>query len=487
MDSSFLRVETDTAHMHVGWMAVVDLPPGARGLDAALLRERIGARLHLTPRFRQRVVPVPMRVGEPVWQDVPDFDLGRHVTSVGDEWELDRAAMRATSDAFFSEQLDRSGPLWQILVAPRLTGGRAAILGKVHHAMVDGIAAVEMGMLMFDATPEPEPTDTVGWTPAREAGGLRRTVDSLADTAVDQLRVARRAMSMAMSPAHTVRVADTLRRAAVSLADDALHPAGECYLNDPIGPRRTLVTHRVRLTRMLELKRRHGATLNDITLAVCAGALRRFALRRGDEPRDLRVMVPVSVRGDGEERSQGNRITFAFIDLPVSPTRSEDRLAGVIEQMAELKTSGRIGGSSALLQGLGALPEPLKDRAARYAVSPRLYNLTISNVPGPRSALYAAGARVSSVYPVIPLPDRHALAIGVLTYEDHAHFGLHADPGVLPRVGGLPLMIDDALAELELGSRARPAPAPARGRSRSRTAPPRARTRAAGHAPGTRR
>ena len=116
--------------------------------------------------------------------------------------------------------------------------------------------------------------------------------------------------------------------------------------------------------------------------------------------------------------------------------RSEDRLAGVIEQMAELKTSGRIGGSSALLQGLGALPEPLKEVAARYAVSPRLYNLTISNVPGPRTALYAAGARVRSVYPVIPLPDRHALAVGILTYEDHAHFGLHADPGVLPRAGG---------------------------------------------------
>jgi diacylglycerol O-acyltransferase len=473
--------------MHVGWMAVLDLPPGARSLEAALLRERIGGRLHLTPRFRQRVVQVPMRVSEPVWQDVPDFDLDRHVSTVGDESELDRAAMRAVADAFFSEQLDRDRPLWHILVVPRLAGGRAAVLGKVHHAMVDGIAAVELGMLMFDGMPDPAPAAPVGWSPGRQSGPVRLAVGSLTDTAVDQFRLARRAVSLARSPAYTVRMADTLRRAAVSLADDALHPAEGCYLNDPIGPRRTLVTHRVRLSRMLDLKQRHGATLNDITLAVCAGTLRRFAARRGDEPRDLRVMVPVSVRAAEEERSQGNRITFAFIDLPVSRARSEDRLAGVIEQMAELKTSGRIGGSSALLQGLGALPEPLKEMAARYAVSPRLYNLTISNVPGPRTALYAAGARVRSVYPVIPLPDRHALAVGILTYEDHAHFGLHADPGVLPRAGALPLMIDDSLAELELGSRARPVRPPERGRPRSRQAPARSRPRAAGHAPGTRR
>ena len=148
--------------MHVGWMAVLDLPRGERGLDAALLRERIGGRLHLTPRFRQRVVQVPMRVSEPVWQDVPDFDLDRHVSAVGDESELDRAAMRSIADAFFSEQLDRSRPLWHILVVPRLIGGRAAVLGKVHHAMVDGIAAVELGMLMFDGIPEPEPAAPVG-------------------------------------------------------------------------------------------------------------------------------------------------------------------------------------------------------------------------------------------------------------------------------------------------------------------------------------
>jgi len=457
--------------MHVGWISIVDLPPGSAGLDTCLLTDRIEARLHLAPRFRQRVVKVPLSVNEPVWQDVADFDVAEHVRSEGNG-RLDRDGLRAVADRFLSRPLDRGRPLWEILVVPRLSGGRAALLGKVHHAMVDGVAAVELGMLMFDVGDDQERPSAVDWSPAAPDGPVRLAVDSIADIALDQFRAARRAVSMTRSPARTLRIADTLRRAALSLAEDALRPAHDSYLNVPIGPGRTLVTHRVPLSRMLELRRRLGVTLNDVTLTVCAGALRRFAARRGDEARDLRVMVPVSVRDAADDPAQGNRITFAFMDLPVSRPRSADRLAAVVEQMADLKTSGRISGSATLLQGMGALPEPLKERAARLAVSPRLYNLTISNLPGPRVALHAAGAQVRSIYPVIPIPDRHALAIGVLTYGDHAHFGLHADPSVLPRIGGLPVMLDDALAELELGSRRaawppKPAPRPARARART--------------------
>jgi WS/DGAT/MGAT family acyltransferase len=223
------------------------------------------------------------------------------------------------------------------------------------------------------------------------------------------------------------------------------------------------VTHRVRLARLLALKRHHGATLNDVTLAICAGALRRLAVRLGAEPEDLRVMVPVNVREQTDSSAEGNRITFAFVELPVATPGGHDRLARVMERMAELKESGRIAGSASLLQGLGVLPEPVKERAARLAVSPRLYNLTISNVPGPQVALYAAGARVRSTYPVVPIPDRHALSIGILTYAGQAHFGLYADPVALPRVGVLPVLLEDAVAELEFGAgrgpprRARPA------------------------------
>jgi len=447
VDSSFLRVETPTAHMHVGWLSFVELPSGVDRLDGRLLKARIAARLHLAPRFRQRVVKLPLSATDPVWDDAADFEIGRHVRISRAQRQLSAPDARAEADEFLSRPLDRDHPLWQILVIPRVRGGRAALVGKVHHAMVDGVAAVELGMLMFDVGEQQQPS-SVEWSPAPSQGALRLTIDSLADSALEQFRAARRMVWR--SPAQTVRVADTMRRAAFSLVEDAIHPAPPSYLNPPIGSRRTLVGHRMELRRLLAVKRHHDATLNDVVLTVCTGVLRGFALRHGEEPHDLRVMVPVNVRERTDPQAQGNRISFAFFDLPVAEPSARDRLAQVIERMAEVKESGRIGGTAALLRGVGGLPEPLKERAARLAVSPRLYNLTVSNVPGPRVPLYAAGARVQSIYPVIPIADRHALAVGVLTYDGYAHFGVYADPEALPRVHGLPVNFEDALLELEL-------------------------------------
>src|SRR4051812_644379 len=478
MDSSFLRVETPTAHMHVGWMSWLDLPPGQDQLDIELVIERLAARLHLFPRFRQRVVRVPLGMAEPVWRDDPHFDIRRHIVEAAPGRPVGEAV-----DDLLSTPLDRDRPLWQILVVPRAGDGRALIAGKVHHAMVDGIAAVELGVLLFDATAEPSATAPEAWSPAAPEGGVRLAADAVADTALAQFRAAGRLVALGRAPAQTVRVAETMRRAALSLADDAMRPAPVSYLNVPIGPRRTLATHAVRLGRLLELKAAFGTTLNDVVLAVCAGALHRFAQRRGDAPRDLRVMVPVSVRDPSGDAGAGNRITFAFLTLPVGKPSPPDRLAAIVEEMGELKRSGRIAGSAMLLRGLGALPEPLKDRAARLAASPRLYNLTISNVPGPRMPLYVAGARVRSIVPVIPITDDHALAIGVLTYDDRAHFGLYADPVALPRARSLALALEDATAELELAAGRRPTgpsrparrhPSPGR-RSPARASPTRSR------------
>jgi WS/DGAT/MGAT family acyltransferase len=447
MDSSFLRVETPTAHMHVGWLSWLDLPAGQERLDVELLVQRLAARLHLFPRFRQRVVRVPLGMAEPVWRDDPGFDIRDHVSEADAGRPVDEVV-----DELLSTPLDRNRPLWEILVVPRAGEGRAAIAGKVHHAMVDGIAAVELGVVLLDASAEPPALAPEAWEPAPAEGGVRLAADAVADTALAQFRAAGRLVALGRAPGQGIRVADTMRRAALSLADDAMRPAPASSLNVPIGPRRTLVTHGVHLDRLLELKRALGATLNDVVLTACAGALHAFARRRGEEPTDLRVMVPVNVR-DGEGGAEaGNKITFAFLPLPVSAGSPLDRLAAVTEAMGEIKGSGRIAGSAMLLRGLGALPEPLKDRAARLAASPRLYNLTISNVPGPRMPLYIAGARVRSIVPVIPIPDDHALAIGVLTYDERAQFGFYADPDALPRVRSLPILLEDAIADLELAA-----------------------------------
>ena len=213
LDSSFLTVETPVAHMHVGWLSTLLLPCGSEALDAPALAKRIAARLHLAPRFRQRLAQSP--VGEPAWVDDPGFRLERHVKEI-DAAPPTRAQLDLVAGRFLSMQLDRSRPLWEISVVPRLADdNRAAIIGKVHHSMVDGIAAVELGMLLFDLAPDAALPDRVDWQPERAAGPLQLAAGSVVDGAIEQFRAARRVAALGMAPRKTVRIAETMRRAAL--------------------------------------------------------------------------------------------------------------------------------------------------------------------------------------------------------------------------------------------------------------------------------
>lgn len=196
------------------------------------------------------------------------------------------------------------------------------------------------------------------------------------------------------------------------------------------------------------IKRSRGVKLNDVVLTLAAGALRHLALVRGEEPADMRVMMPVSTRSAGERAAGGNRITFCFLRLPLTLSHPLDRLRRVRAETLEIKRSGQIAGSELLLRSLVQLPGPLRTRAARLAASPRLYNLTVSNVPGPPVPLYAAGARVSSAFPVIPFSEGHALSLGALNYHGVMHFTAYADPVTLPEARELPALLSTARVEL---------------------------------------
>lgn len=446
--------------MHVGWLATVELPDGVSELDANKLAERLAARLPLAPRFRQRVVPAPL--GEPVWVDDPRFRIEDHLTvegaSAGD------GRLQELVGAFFSRQLDRDRPLWEIAVIPRTGPGRGAILGKVHHAMVDGVAAVELGAMLFDASPDSDVGAAADWSPERQDGPLRLAVDAVADGALEQFRAARRIAALGLRPRSSARLAETMRRAALSLAEDIARPAPSSFLNTEIGPGRALVTERLPLSRFERIKRARGVKLNDVVLAATAGALRRFAALADAEPIALRAMVPVSVRSADERDAGGNRITFAFIDLPLDEPDAAARLRLVHERTQELKRSGRIAGSDALLRSMDQLPGFLKERAARLAASPRMYNLAVSNVPGPPLQLYAAGLPVEEIYPVIPISDGHSVAIGVLTYRGAVHFSAYVDPDVLRDACALGSLFGAAVTELEHRvARRYAAPAPGSG------------------------
>jgi len=451
LDASFLRVETPTAHMHVGWLATLELPPGAERLDAAEVRDRIAARLHHVPRFRQVVRDPPGGLAPPYWDDASAFDLEEHVREL-DGPPASGPDLLAHAEAFFSTQLPRDRPLWELLIVPCLGSRRAAVLGKVHHAMVDGVAAVQLGLLLFDGDQAAEAGLPVPWAPRPQPGLLRGVLDSARDTALEQFRGARRAAELGLAPGRGVRMADTMRRAAFGLVDDVRHPAPASYLNAPIGPRRRLIGATLSLPRALAIKERTHTKLNDVVLATVAGALARLAPAHGRPAADLRAMVPANVRTATPD-AQGNAISFLFVDLPVRAPPSE-RLRVLSERMSALKDDGRIAGSDQMLKALGFLPGPLQGQAARLATSPRLYNITVSNVPGPRVPLYLAGGRVRSILPVIPIPDRHALAIGALTYEGRLHLSAYLDPEALPQADGLPVMLADAFHELDVATAA---------------------------------
>jgi WS/DGAT/MGAT family acyltransferase len=461
IDGSFLRVESASAHMHVAWAATFRLPRGLAPPTLPRLRRHIAGRLSRVPRFRRRLAYPPPGMGEPFWVDDPDFDVARHVLALGPlRHELDDRRFEALCDTVLSSQLDRGRPLWEIRLAPRLTGGRCAIVAKIHHALVDGRSAVEVAQLLLDVDPSGVAELPARWQPAPAPGQARLAAAAVARGAGEPLRMARGAARLAGEPRAAVpRIAGTLRRAALAAGEDLLRPAPASVLNGRIGPRRALVRHAVDLHRVRAAKAGEDATVNDVCLAVVAGGLRRLALARGDEPHPLKAMVPVDVRTDGEAEALGNRISFAFVDLPLDATTARARLRRIRRATAAFKDDGRPAGRETVMRALGMLPDALRGVAARTVAGPRAYNLTISNVPGPDLPLYMLGAELIEAYPVVPIAQGHALSIGIFGYRGRLHFGLYADPGAFAQVHELPSAMDAALGELVPDLAAAPAPA----------------------------
>jgi diacylglycerol O-acyltransferase / wax synthase len=445
LDASFLHTETASAHMHVAWRGRFRPGHGRPLVTVERVQAQVASRLDCAPRFRQRLAFPPGGFAHPVWVEAESFDIRRHVLALG-EGPLSAERFDALSDTVLSRPLDRMHPLWEIHLAPRLEDGTVGLLMKIHHALVDGKSALAVALLLLDVDPEaPEPPAPDARLAGPAPRAARLAVDALVDSGTEPLRALGRAARAAGSPRG---LGGTLRRAAMAVGDDVARPAPSSFLNDPIGPRRTLVGHTLPVGELLTVKRAREASLNDVALAVVAGALRELALLRHVVPAPLKVMVPVSRRGAGEEAAMGNRIAFVFITLPVNVSDPLARLAAIRAETAAFKETGRAGGGEALLQGLGLLPLALQGPLARFAASPRMYNLVVSNVPGPRMPVYLLGAECVEVLPAIPLSDGHALSVGVFSLRDSLCFGAYADPEALPQARELPGAIAAAAADL---------------------------------------
>jgi diacylglycerol O-acyltransferase / wax synthase len=441
LDASFLAVESPTAHMHVGWACVFRPPDGPRPSFDDLF-EHLEGRLSRGRRFRQRLVSVPLGLNAPLWIDDERFDATRHIV------RAESSSLTEAIDDCMSRQLDRARPLWQICVADRLDDGRIGVVGKAHHCMVDGIAAVELAALLLDLTPDPEPEPPDGWLPAPSPAALSRLAVGVLDQVRGDFELLRLPARVAASPRRAIGMAAKglgAARAAASMLRPA-HPVPP--LNAPISPLRHLATARRPLEDLRTIKSRFGTTVNDVVLAASAGGVRRLLEQRAESPGPLKTMVPVNVRAPEEGGAAGNRISFMFVDLPCDEPDPVRRLETIHGDTAERKHGGEPSSVGDILGAVGYFPQPVRNAVSQVIASPLVFNLTVSNIPGPSEPMYMLGAELEEAYPIVPIADRHALSIGVTTIQDQACFGVYADRTVLPDSDLIADAIDASVDEL---------------------------------------
>jgi diacylglycerol O-acyltransferase len=448
IDASFLTNESSSSHMHVGGILIFE-GPTPNYVD---LVEHIRGRLSQVPRFRQRLVVPPLEAGRPLWADDVNFNLTYHIRHTalpepGGEEELRRLAGRV-----FSQQLDRSKPLWEMWLAQGLERDRFAILTKTHHAMVDGVSGVDIGTVLFDLEPVPEPAALDDdWVPRPEPSTTELVARGIADAAAMPLQLAERAVDAVRHPEWAAkRVAEALEgvgEIAAAFAD----PAPDVPLNQPIGPHRRFVWARSELAAFKRIKDALGGTVNDVVLAVVTGALRNWLHGRGirTEGLELRALVPVSIRSEDERGDLGNRIAAMRGPLPVYVEDPVRRLRVVSEQMEGLKRSKQALGAEVISRFNDFAPPTLLAQASRINFSTRLFNTIVTNVPGPQIPLYVLGRELEEIFPVAFLPQNHALAVAIMSYNGHVGFGLLADYDSMEDVDAIAAGMTESLAELE--------------------------------------
>jgi WS/DGAT/MGAT family acyltransferase len=445
LDTSFLYLDEPGAPLHVGGVLVLEAPPAGAESLAALVK----ARLPLVPRYRQRVVQVPGYLANPVWVDDEDFDLDYHVRRSalprpGTERQLLDLVSRVTS-----RPLDRSRPLWEMYLVEGLDGGRVAVVTKTHPALVDGLSAIDIGQVLLDTDPGAGPPQGEEWRPRPAPGPLPLVREALGEyvrrpsMAVESAR--RAVTDVGATAARLTGAAGGLLRAVRSAA----FPAPASPLNATSGPSRRVAVARADLAEVKRVRATHDVTVNDVLLTVITGALREWLLSRGQPvvaATSVRALVPVSVQDpDG---APGGRVSSHLVDLPVGEPNHRVRLARLSYAMRGAVRDAQSVPADTLISLTGFAPPTLHALGVRAArgLSRRLFNLVVTNVPGPQVPLYAAGSRMLEVFPVVPLVRAQGLSIGITSYDGRVYFGLNADAD---SVGDVDLLAD--LVEQEIG------------------------------------
>ena len=451
LDAMFVDAEDADPHvsMAIASIAVFEGPAPSQEEFIA----HLAGRLPRVPRYRHKLRTVPFRLGRPVWVEDPDFDLRYHVRRTalpapGGDRQLAELMARV-----MSQRLDRDHPLWEYWVTEGLSGGRWALISKVHHCMVDGVSGTDLYRVIFDFSAEPSPPAIDDRTPASaEPSAIELAARAALDAVALPVREAAALRGAMADPVAAVRQAAEAARAVAKLAP-AIRPATGSSLSGHIGRQRRYTWARASLDDVKTIKRELGGTVNDVVLAAISGGFRALLLARGEEPGPhmVRSLVPVSVRAPGEENVYDNQVSAILADLPVHVADPVERLAAVRAELVALKASNEAMVGEALASLGRFTPFPFASWWVRRAFGlPQREIVTVTtNVPGPRQPLYGMGRRLLEIIPYVPIATTLRTGISIFTYCDNVTFGITGDFAANPDLSVLAHGIEDGIAELK--------------------------------------
>lgn len=454
-DAAFLYLERPHAPLHIGSLGVYE---GRIPFDRFL--SHIDSRMPLIPRYRQRAVFPPFNLAHPTWEDDPNFDVRNHIFEVQLPTPGTTEQLLELSTKIFSEPLDRSKPLWEMYIIHGIEDGNSAILSKVHHCMVDGVSGIELLLAVVDITPGPAPPpEPTPWEPAPLPSSSTMLNDAVWDNMQQQMDFWREMLQAAVDPMTRWRQAQETVRAFRTSYPWAFRPAPQTPFSMPLCKDRRVGVTEVSFPEIREIRSSLGGTVNDVVLAVLAGALRRYMLSHGHsvEGVELRVAVPVNVRLEDEKGALGNRISAMMPTLPLGEPDAATRLRLIKDQVNYLKTENQASAFELLSRFAALVPVPIQAMGVAYN---NMVNLICTNVPGPMIPLYSVGHLLLTHYPFVPLSLNMGLGVGVTSYNQKLFFGLMADPHAVPDLETLRGNVDDSFLELRAAAGVRPSELP---------------------------
>jgi len=452
LDASFLHLERLETPMHVGALSVLE---GERFFDdtgrfrLGDVRALVASRLHLIPRFRKKVMRVPLDAGMPVWVDDDRFDIGYHVRLTALPSPGTRSQLLALFERVQAQVLDRSRPLWELWFVEGLEGGHVSLIQKTHHSLVDGVSGVDVATVLLDFEREPTVVDAPEWEPEAAPTPGRLLVDTVREYVDGVGALAQTARTAVEVPRRAADKLGQIARSFASLTEGHLM-APRTSLNRAVGRNRRFGLVRYPLEDVKEVRRAFGGTLNDVVLAGVAGGVARVLESRDEltPGLTLKVCCPVSVRADSEHMTLGNKVSAMFVPLPVGEPDPILRLHAIQQSTAVLKEKEQPVAANVLLNLADYGAPTLIGLAARAGHHQPFFNLICTNVPGPQTPLYCMGARLIEAYPMVPLTRNTNIGIAILSYCGTLHVGLYADRDQWPDLEVLEAGIDDSFSEL---------------------------------------